>query len=101
MKEYLQSQDDVISSLKTTRDGLTAEEAGKRLSEYGPNKLEEKKKDSILKKFLEELSDPMLIILMIAAVLSVITSAAAGPRRPLRPFSQCRRPDRRSGGAER
>ena len=78
MKEYLQSQDDVISSLKTTRDGLTAEESGKRLSEYGPNKLEEKKKDSILKKFLEELSDPMLIILMIAAVLSVITSAAAG-----------------------
>ena len=78
MKEYLQSQDEVISSLKTSREGLSAEEAGRRLSEYGPNKLEEKKKDSILKKFLEELSDPMLIILMIAAVLSVITSAAAG-----------------------
>ncbi len=78
MKEYLQSQDDVISSLGSSREGLSTEEAKKRLSEYGPNKLEEKKKDSIIKKFFEELSDPMLIILMIAAVLSVITSAAAG-----------------------
>ena len=78
MKEYLQSQDDVISSLNSSRDGLSAEEAKKRLSEYGPNKLEEKKKDSIIKKFFEELSDPMLIILMIAAVLSVLTSYASG-----------------------
>ena len=78
MKEYLQSQDDVISSLSASREGLSSEEASKRLSEYGPNKLQEKKKDSLLKKFLGELSDPMLIILMIAAVLSVITSAAAG-----------------------
>ena len=78
MKEYLQSQDDVISSLTSSREGLTSEEAGKRLGQYGPNKLEEKKKDSVIKKFFEELSDPMLIILMIAAVLSVITSAAAG-----------------------
>ena len=66
MKEYLQSQDDVISSLGSSREGLSTEEAKKRLSEYGPNKLEEKKKDSIIKKFFEELSDPMLIILMIA-----------------------------------
>ena len=78
MKEYLQSQDDVISSLGSSREGLETEEAKKRLTEYGPNKLEEKKKDSVFKKFLEELSDPMLIILMIAAVLSVITSAASG-----------------------
>ena len=78
MKEYLQSQDDVISSLGSSREGLGAEEAKKRLSEYGPNKLEEKKKDSIIKQFLEKLLDPMLIILMIAAVLSVITSAASG-----------------------
>ncbi len=78
MKEYLQSQDDVISSLKSSREGLSSDESKRRLSEYGPNKLEEKKKDSVIKKFLEELSDPMLIILMIAAVLSVITSAAAG-----------------------
>ena len=51
MKEYLQSQDDVISSLGSSREGLSTEEAKKRLSEYGPNKLEEKKKDSIRKKF--------------------------------------------------
>ena len=78
MKEYLQTQDEVISSLHSSREGLSAEESKKRLSEYGPNKLEEKKKDSIIKKFFEELSDPMLIILMIAAVLSVLTSYASG-----------------------
>ena len=78
MKEYLQSQDDVIASLGTSRSGLVAEEASRRLTEHGPNKLEERKKDSLLKKFIGELSDPMLIILMIAAVLSVVTSAASG-----------------------
>ncbi len=78
MKEYLQSQDDVIASLGTSRSGLAAEEASRRLTEHGPNKLEERKKDSLLKKFIGELSDPMLIILMIAAVLSVVTSAASG-----------------------
>ena len=41
MKEYLQSQDDVISSLSASREGLSSEEASKRLSEYGPNKLEQ------------------------------------------------------------
>ena len=77
-KEYLESADDVISSLSSSPSGLSDSEASKRLSEYGRNKLEEKKKDGIIKQFLSKLADPMLIILMIAAVLSVITSTASG-----------------------
>ena len=77
-KEYLESADDVVSSLSSSPSGLSDSEAAKRLSEYGRNKLEEKKKDGIIKQFLSKLADPMLIILMIAAVLSVITSTASG-----------------------
>ena len=77
-KEYLEPVDDVISSLGSSKDGLTEAEVQKRLAEYGRNKLEEKKKDGIVKQFLDKLKDPMLIILMIAAVLSVGTSYAAG-----------------------
>ena len=64
-KEYLESADDVISSLSSSPSGLSDSEASKRLSEYGRNKLEEKKKDGIIKQFLSKLADPMLIILMI------------------------------------
>ena len=64
--------------MDSSLDGLSKEEAISRYEAYGPNRLEEKKNDGILKRFIRELSDPMLIILMIAAVLSVVTSAAAG-----------------------
>ncbi len=77
-KEYLESGDSVIESLGSSREGLSTAEVGKRLEEYGRNKLEEKKKDGIVKQFLSKLADPMLIILMIAAVLSVVTSYASG-----------------------
>lgn len=77
-KEYLESGDSLIESLGSSREGLSTAEVGKRLEEYGRNKLEEKKKDGIVKQFLSKLADPMLIILMIAAVLSVVTSYASG-----------------------
>ena len=78
MKEYLESASDVLKGLGTTEDGLSASDAQSRLEKHGKNKLEEKKKKSIAAAFLEKLADPMLIILMIAAVLSVITSSLSG-----------------------
>lgn len=78
MKEYLENKEEVLKEMSSSCDGLSSEEAGKRLSQYGPNKLEEKKKESVIRRLFNELSDPMLIILMIAALLSVVTSAAAG-----------------------
>ncbi len=77
-KEYLESSDSVIASLGSSKEGLQEAEVQKRLSEYGRNRLEEKKKDGLVKQFIDKLKDPMLIILMIAAVLSVGTSYAAG-----------------------
>lgn len=78
MKEYLENKEEVMNEMSSSCDGLSSEEAQKRLLKYGPNKLEEKKKESVIIRFLNELSDPMLIILMVAALLSVVTSAAAG-----------------------
>ena len=61
--------------LKTnTVNGLTKEEVEERIKKYGENKLTEKKKESILVKFLKQFNDFMIIILIIAAVISAIMS---------------------------
>ncbi len=78
MKEYLESASDVLNGLGTTENGLSSSDAQSRLEKHGKNKLDEKKKKSLLSAFLEKLADPMLIILMIAAVLSVLTSSLSG-----------------------
>ncbi len=71
MKQYCQDKDLVLQSLGSSADsGLTAVEAEKRLSENGRNKLAEGKKKSIIRRFFEQLTDPMIIILMVAAVIS-------------------------------
>ena len=77
MKEYLHSKEDVLEKVKSQESGLTFEEAKKRLEENGRNKLAEGKKESIFHKFLMQLADPMIIILIVAAVISAITSAYA------------------------
>ena len=78
MKDYLMTVEEVLRSRKTGEEGLASTEAASRLERDGRNKLAEAKKDSLIKKFFDELKEPMLIILMIAAVLSVVTSLAAG-----------------------
>ena len=52
--------------------GLTEEEAQKRLNEYGPNALKEAKKTPLIVKFFSQFKDFMVIILLIAAVVSVV-----------------------------
>ncbi|MBQ4340068.1 MAG: HAD-IC family P-type ATPase, partial [Firmicutes bacterium] len=74
MKEYLTEIPQVFEALGSSEQGLTSEEAKKRLEEYGPNKLKEGKKDSLLKKFFKQMADPMIIILIVAAAISGITS---------------------------
>jgi Ca2+-transporting ATPase len=58
--------------------GLSAAEAEKRLESNGRNKLVEGRKDSVIKRFLKQLIDPMIIILLAAAVVSAVTSALEG-----------------------
>ncbi len=59
-------------------EGLSGEEAAARLAKDGPNRLKEGKKESLFRKFLGELKDPMTIVLIIAAVVSAVTAIYAG-----------------------
>lgn len=78
MKEYLSSYEEVLKQQQTTAEGLSSPEAGSRLAKFGKNELEKGKKESLLKRFLKELSDPMIIILIVAAVISGITAFYEG-----------------------
>lgn len=75
MKEYLQDAEFVLKEQSSSHSGISQEEAQKRLEQNGRNKLQQGKKESIIHKFLMEFTDPMTIILIVAAVVSGITSA--------------------------
>ncbi len=75
---YMQTSEAVLQSLGVTAGGLTAQEAEKRRETYGPNRLKEAEKPSLLQRFLTQLKDPMLIILLIAAAVSGLTGVLSG-----------------------
>ena len=66
---------DVMEALATGREGLSAEEAARRLQTHGPNGLAEEKRQGILAVFLSQFKDLMVIILMITAVISFVTGS--------------------------
>ena len=76
-RKHTQSIEDVLQSLDASANGLTEAQAGERLAKYGPNKLEEAEKPTLLQRFLAQLKDPMLIILLIAAGVSALTGMLA------------------------
>ncbi len=78
MKSYELSAEDVLREQQSEPGGLTGQEAGKRLEQYGPNKLKEARKATLLERFIDQLKDPMLIILMCAAAVSAVTSIISG-----------------------
>lgn len=78
MKEYLQSAGEVLQALKADAEGLTTVEAERRLKQNGKNKLKEAKKDPLIIRFLNQLKDPMVLILIAAAVVSGVTAVYAG-----------------------
>ena len=78
MKFYMEDAQRVLEKVGSAPHGLGSEEAAARLEKNGKNKLAEGKKISIFRRFLNQLADPMLIILMVAAVISGITSAYSG-----------------------
>lgn len=73
MKAYLMSKDAVLEELKSSDTGLSKDEAAKRLAENGPNELEQPPKVTLLARFIEQLKDPMILVLIAAAVISAIT----------------------------
>ena len=73
MKPYWnQSGEEMLSALGSGTEGLTSQEAASRLEKNGKNKLAEGKKTPLWRKFLGQLADPMIIILICAAAVSAI-----------------------------
>ena len=71
MKHYCEESASVLQAVGSAREtGLSAKEAEKRLEENGRNKLVAAKKKSLVRRFFEQLADPMIIILIVAAVIS-------------------------------
>lgn len=78
MKEYLKSAEEVLKVLDSTENGISESEAKIRLEKNGHNKLKEPPRDGLIKKFVKSLMDPMIIMLVAAAIISGVTSIASG-----------------------
>lgn len=72
MHFYNKSITDVFSEVKSSENGLNREEAAARLAANGKNKLAEQKKDSLIKRFFIQMIDPMILVLLAAALISGI-----------------------------
>ncbi|MFQ9330147.1 MAG: cation-translocating P-type ATPase [Streptococcus sp.] len=75
---YTQGEEEVLKSLDTSVDGLSTAQAKERIDAYGFNELDEGEKRSLLSKFIDQFKDLMIIILLVAAALSVITEGMHG-----------------------
>lgn len=77
-KQWKLSQEELLQELNSSMNGLTAEEAKKRLEQYGYNKLQEGKRKGVLQVFAEQFADLLVVILIVAAVISAITGGVEG-----------------------
>ncbi len=70
MRFYLEATEQVFEHLGSSAKGLTVQEAEERLQQHGKNKLREGKKVSLLRRFVDQLLNPMIMILLVAAAIS-------------------------------
>ena len=79
MAYHNESTESVLHTLGADPNtGLTGETAAARLSEYGENRLREKKKKSTLRRFLDQFKDVMILILFAAAAVSFVVACTEG-----------------------
>lgn len=78
LKYYCEDAESVLREVGSSEKGLSAEEAAKRLERNGRNELAAAKKPSLISQFFKQMADPMIIILIAAAVISAITSVYQG-----------------------
>ena len=74
MQHYLLDSEATLRSVSSTATGLSGAEAQKRLAENGPNKLAEGKKTPLFVRFFQQMKNPMILILLAAALISGITA---------------------------
>ena len=74
---YTQTEEQVLSSVQSTKEGLTSAQAKERLEKYGPNALQAGEKTTILQKFINQFKDFMIIVLLAAAVISFFAHEGA------------------------
>ena len=72
MQHHLEAIQDVFREVKSGPSGLSAKEAAARLEQFGKNKLREEKKDPLIKRFFQQMLDPMILILLAAAAISAV-----------------------------
>jgi len=72
MQHHLEAIQDVFREVKSGPSGLSAQEAAARLEQNGKNKLREEKKDPLIKRFFQQMLDPMILILLAAAAISAV-----------------------------
>ena len=74
---HQKSDEETLAELRSSRSGITADEAQERLTKYGPNELVEKKKKTLFMMFLGQFSDFMILVLIAAAIISGIIGEAS------------------------
>ena len=75
-KLFQQSKERVLQLVESTRGGLSTSEAQNRLEKNGYNQLEETKSKGVIRVFLDQFADLLVIILIVAAVVSMLTDHA-------------------------
>ena len=78
MTPFSLSIDTVLKKLDTTRDGLSTNDANKRLHTFGTNELVSQKKESLLQRFFAQFQDFMILVLLCAAAVSFLLSLLEG-----------------------
>lgn len=72
--DYQGSKKEILEKIGSDpKKGLSSNEASSRLEKYGPNKIESSNKKSLSKKILEQILDPMVILLVVASIISMFT----------------------------
>ena len=78
LKYYCEDAESVLSEVGSSQKGLSSEEAAKRLARDGRTALAAAKKPSLISQFFKQMADPMIIILLVAAAISAVTSVYQG-----------------------
>ena len=70
MRFYCEDKEAALQEVQSTAEGLSSEEAARRLEANGRNRLADAPKKSLVRRFFEQMADPMILILLVAAAIS-------------------------------